>query len=169
MSFLSCCGMYPPGECWKYGGPEADARWYRCSLSAYQRGETDRYPYAVAGEDQYVGRKELTREEPYVGLAEKRVGDKERERYSAHLRMLFTDGYLDQEEFEDSNSSALKARTYGQLQELLRNLPAIAPESQAAVVIQSKTRLPWQLIVAITLAAVVAGLGLIAMIASVVL
>jgi Domain of unknown function (DUF1707)/Cell wall-active antibiotics response 4TMS YvqF len=53
-----------------------------------------------------------------------RASDAERNQAIDRLRAAYVEGRLDQEEFDERSSSALKARTIGQLERLFDDLPA---------------------------------------------
>ncbi|WP_351232884.1 DUF1707 domain-containing protein [Streptomyces sp. NPDC002133] len=57
-------------------------------------------------------------------LPEMRASDAERERIAERLREAVAEGRLDMEEFEERLDSAYKARTHGELEPLVRDLPA---------------------------------------------
>ncbi|WP_443071485.1 DUF1707 SHOCT-like domain-containing protein [Streptomyces sp. NBC_01465] len=70
-----------------------------------------------------------------------RASDAERERVAESLREAVAEGRLDMEEFENRLDAAYKARTHGELEPLVRDLPApgtfrkagaVAPASSAA-------------------------------------
>jgi hypothetical protein len=78
-------------------------------------------------------------EEDYEPVMATRIGDKDRERYIAHLGSLFADGYLDQQEFENLNDRACAAKTHGELTALLTDLPPVP--STGPVVPEQRRRL----------------------------
>ncbi|MEV0091809.1 DUF1707 domain-containing protein [Streptomyces sp. NPDC050738] len=57
-------------------------------------------------------------------LPEMRASDAERERVAESLREAVAEGRLDMEEFENRLDAAYKARTHGELEPLVRDLPA---------------------------------------------
>jgi hypothetical protein len=57
-------------------------------------------------------------------LPEMRASDTERERVAERLRDAVAEGRLDMEEFEQRLDAAYKARTHGELEPLVRDLPA---------------------------------------------
>ncbi|MFE3324599.1 DUF1707 domain-containing protein [Streptomyces sp. NPDC059176] len=57
-------------------------------------------------------------------LPEMRASDAERERIAERLRDAVAEGRLDMEEFEERLDAAYKARTHGELEPLVRDLPA---------------------------------------------
>ncbi|MFP3992152.1 DUF1707 domain-containing protein [Streptomyces sp. E11-3] len=57
-------------------------------------------------------------------LPELRASDTDRERVAERLREAVAEGRLDMEEFEERLDAAYKARTYGELEPLTRDLPA---------------------------------------------
>ncbi|WP_240135614.1 DUF1707 domain-containing protein [Streptomyces sp. MUM 178J] len=59
-------------------------------------------------------------------LPEMRASDAERERVAERLRDAVAEGRLDMEEFEERLDAAYKARTHGDLEPLVRDLPALA-------------------------------------------
>ncbi|MFD7444600.1 DUF1707 domain-containing protein [Streptomyces sp. NPDC059909] len=56
-------------------------------------------------------------------LPEMRASDAERERIAERLREAVAEGRLDMEEFEERLDAAFKARTHGELEPLVRDLP----------------------------------------------
>jgi hypothetical protein len=62
---------------------------------------------------------------------EVRVGDSEREQVVEELRRHFAAGRLEIAEYEDRTSAALKARTRGELEPLLTDLPGVRAASQS--------------------------------------
>jgi hypothetical protein len=56
-------------------------------------------------------------------LPELRASDADRERVAEHLREALAEGRLDMAEFEDRLEAAYRARTYGELAPLTRDLP----------------------------------------------
>jgi len=58
-----------------------------------------------------------------------RASDSDREHVADRLRTALTEGRLTHEEFEERLHEALSARTYGQLDPLLADLPAVATAS----------------------------------------
>lgn len=61
-------------------------------------------------------------------LPEMRASDTERERVAETLREAVAEGRLEMEEFEQRLESAYKARTHGELEPLVRDLPAPGAE-----------------------------------------
>ncbi|MFB9516010.1 DUF1707 SHOCT-like domain-containing protein [Streptomyces purpureus] len=61
-----------------------------------------------------------------------RASDAERERIAERLRDAVAEGRLDMEEFEERLDAAYKARTQGELEPLVRDLPAPASSHAAA-------------------------------------
>ncbi|WP_267243824.1 DUF1707 SHOCT-like domain-containing protein [Streptomyces sp. PR69] len=59
-------------------------------------------------------------------LPETRASDAERERVAERLRDAVAEGRLDMQEFEERLDAAYKARTHGDLEPLVRDLPAAA-------------------------------------------
>ena len=57
-------------------------------------------------------------------LPELRASDADRERVAEVLRDALAEGRLDMEEFEERLEATYKARTYGELAPLTRDLPA---------------------------------------------
>ncbi|MFD7813210.1 DUF1707 domain-containing protein [Streptomyces sp. NPDC059785] len=60
-------------------------------------------------------------------LPELRASDADRERVAEHLRDALAEGRLDMEEFEERLEATYKARTYGELAPITRDLPVGAP------------------------------------------
>src|SRR5690349_3183679 len=58
-------------------------------------------------------------------LPEMRASDAERERVAEILREALAEGRLEMEEFEQRLDGAYKARTHGELEPLVRDLPAV--------------------------------------------
>jgi len=71
-------------------------------------------PFQVPGREPHTARP--------VGM---RVGDAERDAATEHLRQAHAEGRLDAQELEDRVAQALSARTVGDLQALMSDLPAI--------------------------------------------
>jgi hypothetical protein len=69
-------------------------------------------------------------------LPELRASDADRERVAEHLRDALAEGRLDMTEFEERLDAAYKARTYGELAPLTRDLPV--PGVSAPVVNMTK-------------------------------
>jgi hypothetical protein len=80
--------------------------------------------------------------------ADLRASDAEREHVATLLRHAATEGRLQPEELDERMGAALSARTYGELEEVLFDLPASArlPERQT----RSLARRPVMALVAIT-------------------
>ncbi|NBE56510.1 DUF1707 SHOCT-like domain-containing protein [Streptomyces boluensis] len=62
---------------------------------------------------------------------ELRASDADRERVTERLREAVAEGRLDMEEFQDRLDATYKARTYGELEPLTRDLPDMAAANQA--------------------------------------
>ncbi|MEU5191874.1 DUF1707 domain-containing protein [Streptomyces klenkii] len=73
-------------------------------------------------------------------LPEMRASDAERERIAEALREAVAEGRLTMEEFEERLEAAYKARTHGELEPLVRDLPA--PGGGAAVSLTKATSSP---------------------------
>ncbi|GAA2936309.1 hypothetical protein GCM10020221_35070 [Streptomyces thioluteus] len=68
-----------------------------------------------------------------------RVSDAERERVAEVLRTAVAEGRLDMEEFGERLDAAYKARTRGELEPLVRDLPAVpAPASAPAPAVEAR-------------------------------
>jgi hypothetical protein len=67
-----------------------------------------------------------------------RAGDADRDRTIALIREAYTEGRLDNAEFETRMGSAQQARTYGELAELVRDLP-VQPPTAATVAVPTST------------------------------
>ncbi|MHC0433950.1 DUF1707 SHOCT-like domain-containing protein [Streptomyces sp. O3] len=65
-------------------------------------------------------------------LPELRASDADRERVAERLRDAVAEGRLDMEEFEQRLDAAYKARTYGDLEPLTRDLPATGAPAPAS-------------------------------------
>ncbi|MFD5425867.1 DUF1707 domain-containing protein [Streptomyces sp. NPDC127084] len=61
-------------------------------------------------------------------IRDMRASDAERERVAERLRDAVAEGRLDMEEFGERLDAAYKARTHGELEPLVRDLPAPAPD-----------------------------------------
>ncbi|MFM9366938.1 DUF1707 domain-containing protein [Streptomyces sp. Da 82-17] len=59
-------------------------------------------------------------------LPELRASDADRERVAERLREAVAEGRLDMEEFQERLDATYKARTYGELEPVTRDLPAVA-------------------------------------------
>lgn len=70
-------------------------------------------------------------------LPEMRASDAERERIAERLRDAVAEGRLDMEEFEERLDAAYKARTHGELEPLVRDLPAPVGGSSVPGPVQS--------------------------------
>ncbi|MGW1125269.1 DUF1707 SHOCT-like domain-containing protein [Streptomyces sp. NPDC002526] len=68
-----------------------------------------------------------------------RASDAERERVAEILREAVAEGRLEMEEFEQRLDSAYKARTHGELEPLVRDLPAVGSASSAPAVVQPRS------------------------------
>jgi hypothetical protein len=64
-------------------------------------------------------------------LPELRASDADRERVAGILRDALAEGRLAMDEFEERLEEAYRAKTYGQLEPLTRDLPAVAPRAAA--------------------------------------
>ncbi|MFC7305291.1 DUF1707 domain-containing protein [Streptomyces monticola] len=65
-------------------------------------------------------------------LPELRASDADRDRVAERLRDALAEGRLDMDEFEERLDTAYKARTYGELEPLTRDLPAVSGSSAPA-------------------------------------
>lgn len=65
----------------------------------------------------------MTDEHPH--LPDLRAADADRERVAEQLRDAMAEGRLDMEEFEERLEATYKARTYGELEPITRDLPAV--------------------------------------------
>lgn len=72
-------------------------------------------------------------------LPDMRASDAERERVAEILREAVAEGRLEMEEFEQRLDSAYKARTHGELEPLVRDLPAVGSASSAPAVVQPRS------------------------------
>ncbi|MFI6682622.1 DUF1707 domain-containing protein [Streptomyces sp. NPDC050485] len=75
-----------------------------------------------------------------------RASDAERERVAESLRDAVAEGRLDMEEFEQRLEAAYKARTHGELEPLVRDLPApgaVSPAAQVARPTENDTDVHW--------------------------
>ncbi|TXR95701.1 DUF1707 and DUF2154 domain-containing protein [Streptomyces sp. col6] len=77
-------------------------------------------------------------------LPEMRASDAERERVAEILREAVAEGRLEMEEFDQRLDSAYKARTHGELEPLVRDLPAAgSPSASPAVQGRSGSAARW--------------------------
>ncbi|MGW4797402.1 DUF1707 SHOCT-like domain-containing protein [Nonomuraea sp. NPDC004297] len=67
-----------------------------------------------------------------------RVSDEDRERTAQQLQQAFAEGRLTQAELEERLEAALTARTYGDLLDLITDLPADRPQGSDVVELGSK-------------------------------
>jgi len=74
--------------------------------------------------------------------AEMRASDADRDAVLSDLSENFQAGRLTTEEFEDRTGRALAARTWGELKDLLRDLPSTLPEPRARVGVASSAAQP---------------------------
>ncbi|MEU2248892.1 DUF1707 domain-containing protein [Streptomyces sp. NPDC019224] len=68
-----------------------------------------------------------------------RASDAERERIAEILREAVAEGRLEMEEFEQRLDSAYRARTHGELEPLVRDLPGVGPSAAAPAVVRPRT------------------------------
>lgn len=80
-------------------------------------------------------------------LPDMRASDAERERVAETLREAVAEGRLEMEEFEHRLEAAYKARTHGELEPLVRDLPApgtaVAPLGPAPAAAATGSAVPW--------------------------
>jgi Domain of unknown function (DUF1707) len=76
--------------------------------------------------------------------AEMRASDADRDAVLSDLSEHFQAGRLTHEEFDDRAGRALAARTWGELKDLLRDLPSTRPGPQAPVAAASSAARPAQ-------------------------
>ena len=74
--------------------------------------------------------------------AEVRASDADRDAVLSDLSVHFQAGRLTAEEFEDRAGRALSARTWGELEDLLRDLPSTLTGPQASAAVASSTGRP---------------------------
>lgn len=74
-----------------------------------------------------------------MSMAEKRVGDDDRSVVAEQLRVALEQGRLELAEYDDRVSRAYTAKTYGDLDELLADMPGIPPASQTLAVADNST------------------------------
>ncbi|WP_344488867.1 DUF1707 domain-containing protein [Nonomuraea monospora] len=67
-----------------------------------------------------------------------RVSDEDRERTTQQLQQAFSEGRLNRSELEERLGAALSAKTYGDLLELITDLPAVQPQADGVVELGSK-------------------------------
>lgn len=72
-------------------------------------------------------------------LPDMRASDAERERVAEILREAVAEGRLEMEEFEQRLDTAYKARTHGELEPLVRDLPAVGSASSAPAAVQPRS------------------------------
>jgi Domain of unknown function (DUF1707) len=65
---------------------------------------------------------------------ELRAGDADRERVAERLRLALDEGRLNLHEYDERLQEAYAAKTYGELDKLLADLPGVAPASQSQLV-----------------------------------
>jgi Domain of unknown function (DUF1707) len=94
--------------------------------------------------------------------AELRASDADRDAVLSDLAEHFQAGRLTPEEFEDRAGRALAARTWGELKDLLRDLPSTVPAPQAPVRAASSAARPERLSARVAPApiAVLAAIGI---------
>lgn len=68
-----------------------------------------------------------------------RASDAERERIAEILREAVAEGRLEMEEFDQRLDRAYKARTHGELEPLVRDLPGVGSSSSAPAVVQPRS------------------------------
>jgi hypothetical protein len=73
-------------------------------------------------------------------LPELRASDADRERVAEHLRDALAEGRLDMTEFEERLEAAYKARTYGELAPLTRDLPGPGVSAPAVNMVKQPER-----------------------------
>lgn len=73
-------------------------------------------------------------------MAEKRAGDDDRSAVAEHLRVALEQGRLELAEYDDRVSRAYTARTYGDLDELVADIPGVTPASQAQLELSGESK-----------------------------
>ena len=77
--------------------------------------------------------------------SELRAADDDRKRVLAQLERHFVDGRLDSDEYDERVSRALAARTYGELDALVRDLPSTpSPPPEAPAASDDEPTGPWR-------------------------
>jgi hypothetical protein len=77
--------------------------------------------------------KKTLMEEDYVGLDAARIGNADRDKYVEHLGNMYTQGYLDDEEFKVRSDKASAAVHYGDLRHVLDELPPLPSDTPTAI------------------------------------
>ena len=70
-----------------------------------------------------------------MSMAEKRAGDEDRGAVAEQLRVALEQGRLELAEYDDRVARAYTAKTYGDLDELVADIPGVTPASQAQLVV----------------------------------
>jgi Domain of unknown function (DUF1707) len=76
----------------------------------------------------------------HVNPGDLRAGDADRERVAERLRTALDEGRLNLYEYDDRLREAYAAKTYGELDALLEDLPGVTPASQSQVATRANTR-----------------------------
>ena len=76
----------------------------------------------------------------HVNPGDLRAGDADRERVAERLRAALDEGRLNLYEYDDRLREAYAAKTYGELDALLADLPGVTPVSQSQVATRAGTR-----------------------------
>ncbi|WP_405882149.1 DUF1707 domain-containing protein [Streptomyces sp. NBC_01384] len=85
----------------------------------------------------------LTPQAPRPPVPELRASDADRERVAEQLRDALAEGRLDMEEFEERLEATFKARTYGELAPITRDLPGAQAVSPVSMVKQPAESGAW--------------------------
>ena len=76
----------------------------------------------------------------HVNPGDLRAGDADRERVAERLRAALDEGRLNLYEYDDRLREAYAAKTYSELDALLKDLPGVTPVSQSQVATRAGTR-----------------------------
>ncbi len=76
----------------------------------------------------------------HVNPGDLRAGDADRERVAERLRTALDEGRLNLYEYDDRLREAYAAKTYGELDALLADLPGVTPVSQSQVATRADSR-----------------------------
>lgn len=68
-----------------------------------------------------------------MSLADKRAGDSDRKAVAEQLRVALEQGRLELGEYDERVQHAYNAKTYGELDELLADIPGVTPVSQSQI------------------------------------
>ncbi|RBM17435.1 DUF1707 domain-containing protein [Prauserella sp. PE36] len=88
-----------------------------------------------------------------------RASDADRDRVVTTLRRHVGDGRLTLDEFSDRAASVYRARTLGEVEELLRDLPTLDPPASRTMSLRRGPMLIWLVLAALLGAALLAASG----------